>query len=442
MRRDIPLANVGTTLRGLAGDASAGANLAMAMLPKAMAYAAVAGVPPAYALYASCAAPAIAVAFGSNRLLFTGPVGVLTVLVVGALHPFAAPFSPAYVELAAALTLMVGVLTLLFTAARLGFLARTIPAPVTEGFIAGAALLILGTQVGPALGVPPPPARQGLHLPAAVVEVAEAWSHQDALVPALSAACIAAALLARRFLPRIPEALTVVGLSLALAFTLGLRERGLEMVGALPTGLPSVAAPPLAPLLSGRLWASAVLLTLVGLTETCAISRFVARRTGQRSDPGREAVGQGLANLAVAFVGGYPVCASLSGTSVNLAGGARGPRPIYCFTALAVLAALCLGPLFAYLPRFALAVVVILAVSRLLEPGRLRALCRADRLDGLVMLTTFLVTVLVGPERGLLAGVAAAALGSLWRRRGVPVGERLWRPAGASDPGVSKDRSE
>jgi sulfate permease, SulP family len=86
------------------------------------------------------------------------------------------------------------------------------------------------------------------------------------------------------------------------------------------------------------------------MTETCSISRFVARRTGQRSDPGREAVGQGLANLAVAFVGGYPVCASLSGTSVNLAGGARGPRPIYFFTALALLAALCLGPLFAHLP--------------------------------------------------------------------------------------------
>jgi SulP family sulfate permease len=176
-------------------------------------------------------------------------------------------------------------------------------------------------------------------------------------------------------------------------------------------------------------------LTLVGLTETCSISRFVAGRTGQRSDPGREAVGQGLANLAVAFVGGYPVCASLSGTSVNLAGGARGPRPIYLFTALAVLAALCLGPLFAQVPRFALAAVVILAVGRLLGPGRLVALCRADRLDGLVALTTFLVTLLVGPERGILAGVAAAALCYPWRAGRVPVRERLWRPAGASEPG-------
>jgi SulP family sulfate permease len=134
-------------------------------------------------------------------------------------------------------------------------------------------------------------------------------------------------------------------------------------------------------------------------------------------------VGQGLANLAVAFVGGYPVCASLSGTSVNLAAGARGPRPIYLFTALAVLAAVCLGPLFAHLPRFALAVVVILAVGRLLRPGRLMALCRADRLDGLVALTTFLTTLLVGPERGILAGVGAAALCYLWRtRRSCPAG--------------------
>jgi len=145
------------------------------------------------------------------------------------------------------------------------------------------------------------------------------------------------------------------------------------MVGALPTGLPPVSAPSLTPLLSAQLWASAALLALVGMTETSSISRFVARRTGQRSDPGREALGQGLANVAVAFVGGYPVCASLSGTSVNLAGGARGPRPIYFFTLLALLVALSLGPLFAYLPRFALAAVVIMAVASLLDLRRLLA---------------------------------------------------------------------
>jgi SulP family sulfate permease len=433
MGRDTHLANALAKLGGLARDAAAGANLALAMLPKALAYAAVAGVPPAYGLYASCAAPAPAVAFGSNRLLFTGPVGVMTVLVLGSLHHFAEPFSPAYIALAACLTLMVGVLILLFSIARLGFLVRAIPTSVTEGFIAGGALLIIGTQVGHALGVPPPPARPGFHLPAALAEAAEAWSRRDALVPALSAACITLALLTRRFLPRVPEALLVVGLALAAASALVLRERGVEMVGALPTGLPRVCAPPLAPLLSGRLWACAVLITLVGMTETCSISRFVAGRTGQRSDPGREAIGQGLANLAVAFVGGYPVCASLSGTSVNLAGGARGPRPIYFFTGLALLAALCLGPLFAHLPRFALAVVVILAVGRLLDPGRLLALGRADRLDGLVALTTFLGTLLVGPERGILAGVAAAALCHLWKRRRLPVRERLGRPAAAHD---------
>src|SRR5499426_4757780 len=111
------------TLARFAHDAAAGANLALTMLPKAMAYAVVAGVPPVYGLYASCAAPALAIAFGSNRLLFTGPVGVMTLLVLGSLHHFAQAFSPGYIEFAASLTLMVGVLTLLFAAARLGFLS-------------------------------------------------------------------------------------------------------------------------------------------------------------------------------------------------------------------------------------------------------------------------------------------------------------------------------
>src|SRR5215831_6230568 len=136
MRRDPHLPNCRATLGGLVHDA------------------------------ASCAAPALAIAFGSNRLLFTGPVGVMTVLVLGSLHHFAEAFSPAYIEFAASLTLMVGVLTLLFAAARLGFLIRAIPISVTEGFIAAAALLIIGTQVGPALGAPPPSARSGIHLPA------------------------------------------------------------------------------------------------------------------------------------------------------------------------------------------------------------------------------------------------------------------------------------
>src|SRR6516165_10100008 len=159
MRVDIHFPrNDPATLGDIVHDAAAGANLALAMLPKAMAYAVVAGVPPAYGLYASCAAPTLAVVFGSNRLLFTGPVGVMTVLVLGSLHHYAEPFSPAYIELAASLTLMVGVLNLVFVAARLGFLVQAIPTPVTEGFIAAAALLIIGTQVGPALGAAPLPA--------------------------------------------------------------------------------------------------------------------------------------------------------------------------------------------------------------------------------------------------------------------------------------------
>jgi SulP family sulfate permease len=374
MQRDTDLPTGRATLGRLAHDAAAGTNLALTMLPKAMAYAVVAGVPPVYGLYASCAAPALAVAFGSNRLLFTGPVGVMTVLVLGSLHHFAQPFSPAYIELAASLTLMVGVLTLLFAAARLGFLVRAIPTPVTEGFIAAAALLIIGTQVGPALGAPPPSARSGIHLPAFLADAAEAWARRDVLVPTLFAACIGIALVARRLFPRIPEALIVLGLAFAATFAWGLSERGVEMVGALPTGLPPVSVPSLSPLLSGQMWANAALLALVGMTETSSISRFVA-----------------------------------------------------------LLVALSFGPLFAYLPRFALAAVVIMAVASLLDPTRLLALCRADRLDALVALTTFGVTLLVGPERGILAGVAAAWLSYLCRTRRVPVHEHLWRPAGASD---------
>src|SRR5262249_43313896 len=157
----------------------------LTMLPKAMAYAVVAGVPPVYGLYASCAAPALAVVFGSNRLLFTGPVGVMTVLVLGSLHHFAEPFSPAYIKLAASLPLMVGPLALPSAAAGLGFLAGATPPPVRGAFRAAAAPPIMGTRVGPALGAPPPPAGSGILRPAFRGGAAEAWSRRDVLVPSL-----------------------------------------------------------------------------------------------------------------------------------------------------------------------------------------------------------------------------------------------------------------
>ena len=224
--RDGPLA-----LGGLARDAAGGANLALAMLPKAMAYAAVAGVPPAYGLYASCAAPALAVAFGSNRLLFTGPVGVMTVLVLGALRHFAEPFSLAYIELAASLALMVGILT--FCSPSAGWDSSSARSPLPS----------------PRASSPPRRSSSSAHRSATrwarrrrprvrvsicrplLAEAAEAWAHRDVLVPALSTACIAIALLARRLFPRIPEALIVVALALPTTFALGLSERGVEMVG-------------------------------------------------------------------------------------------------------------------------------------------------------------------------------------------------------------------
>src|SRR5262249_45600529 len=114
--------------------------------------------------------------------------------------------------------LMVGVLTLLFAAARLGFLVRAIPIPVTEGFIAAPAPPTTGARVGPAGAPPPPPARSGSLLPAFWGEPAGAGSRRDVLVPGLFAACIAIALLARRLFPRIPDALVVVALAFAATF--------------------------------------------------------------------------------------------------------------------------------------------------------------------------------------------------------------------------------
>ncbi len=393
-------------------DLISGINLGVSMIPKAMAYALVAGLPPIYGLYASFVAPLMAILFGSNRLLFTGPVGVMTVLVYTSLSPIAEPGSSEYVMLAATLSFMVGVLILLIALLRLTFILNIISHAAVIGFVNAAALIITATQLKYIFGVH---VEKEEYIIMMFLNIVEKLPETNLLVLGLSVVAFVSMSLIHKRYPKVPETLVVLTVLTLVVYFGGLEERGVEVVGSLPSGLPEPAVPFGDLSKIGSLLIAAVVISIVGMTETYSISKIVAYNTKQRVDFGQEFIGQGLANIATAFFKGYPVCGSFSGTSVNWSSGARTGVSIIIFSILTLLAITVLTPLFTYLPKFMLAVIVIMAVMKLFKPQQLLHIYRINRYDGAVAFTTFAVSLLLKPDDGIAVGVVLALALYVWK---------------------------
>ena len=393
-------------------DLISGINLGVSMIPKAMAYALVAGLPPIYGLYASFVAPLVAILFGSNKLLFTGPVGVMTVLVFTALSPIAEPGSQEYISLAAMLSLMVGFLILLIAMLRLTFILNLISHAAVIGFVNAAALIITATQLKYIFGVHIPREEYVIMM---FVEIAKGIPETNPLVLALSLVAFASMILLHKRYPKLPEVIIVLVPLTLVVYFLNLGDRGVELVGTLPQGLPAPVIPGGDLGRLGTLLTSAVVIAIVGMTETYSISKIVAYNTKQRVDFNREFIGQGLANIVTAFFRGYPVCGSFSGTSVNWASGARTGVSIIIFSVLALLSITVLTPVFYYLPKFMLAVIVILAVIKLFQPRQLLEIYRINKYDGIVAFTTFGVSIIAKPDDGIIVGVVLALALYVWK---------------------------
>jgi SulP family sulfate permease len=393
-------------------DLISGINLGVSMIPKAMAYALVAGLPPIYGLYASFVAPLVAILFGSNKLLFTGPVGVMTVLVFTALSPLAEPGTQEYINLAAMLSLIVGFLILLIALLRFTFILNLISHAAVIGFVNAAALIITATQLKYIFGVHVPKEEYVIMM---FLEIFKSIPETNLYVFALSVVAFASIIFLHKRYPKLPETLIVLVTLTLLVYFMNLEEKGVELVGSLPQGLPMPTLPGVDLSRLGALIASAVVIAIVGMTETYSISKIVAYNTKQKVDFNQEFIGQGLANIVTAFFRGYPVCGSFSGTSVNWSSGARTGVSIIIFSILALLSITVLTPVFYYLPKFMLAVIVILAVIKLFQPKQLVEIYRINKYDGIVAFTTFAVSLLTKPDDGIIVGVVLALALYVWK---------------------------
>jgi sulfate permease, SulP family len=398
-----------TTLReNLRGDSLAGLTVAVILIPQALAYAMLAGVPPALGLIAATVPPLLYAAFGSSRFMAIGPVALICLMIASGLEAHATPGTDEWAELAVLLSFEVGALYLLFGLVRGGYLVNFLGDPTILGFNAAAGLITAGSQLRPFFGIPAEvlpelPATQPWAL---LLHLGE--THLPTL--ALAAGALAALLLMRRYAERWPSFLIVCALGALVTAAFGLAELGVAVVGEVPRALPRPRLPELELETLRALLPAAVSIMVVGYASSITVAKALEAKARGTVNPDREIHAFGLANLASGLFGSFPVSSGLARSTVMADAGAR-TRLAGLVAALTVLAALlAFAGVFRWLPRPVLAAIVMLAASSLIDVRSTLELFHTKPKDGVTALATFVATLVVGLEVGLAVGVAVALL--------------------------------
>lgn len=398
--------------RNLGPDLMAGLIVAVMLVPQGMAYALLAGLPPVTGLYASTL-PLIAYAlFGSSRQLAVGPVAIVSLLTLSGVSLLAEPGSAEFITLAALLALMVGVIQFALGLMRAGFITNFLSHAVISGFTSAAAIIIGLSQLKHLLGIK-------LGRSESVFETLwEAGRHLGEANPitlAIGVISIITLLLFKRFAKRFPAPLLVVVLSALAVYLFGLNERGVGIVGEVPGGLPSFALPALGLESLRALFPIALTISFVSFMESIAVAKSIASKEKYKVDANRELVGLGLANIVGSVFRAYPVTGGFSRTAVNYQAGAKTPLASVITALLIVVTLLFLTPLFYYLPNAVLAAIVMVAVFGLVDVREPVHLFRLKPVDGWTLVLTFIATLVLGVETGILIGVGFSLVVFVWR---------------------------
>lgn len=387
-------------------DLMAGITGAAIVLPQGVAFATIAGMPPEYGLYASIVPAIVAALFGSSWHLVSGPTTAASVVMFSSLSALAEPGSAQYVSLAITLAFMVGVTQFAMGALKLGALVNFISHSVIVGFTAGAALLIAAKQAKIFLGLEIPVNGQ-FH--ESVAYLWQNWSAFHPMVIIVSFTTLAVHFVFRKKWPVFPPMIAALVLGslvgVALNIALGGERTGIHMVGALPQQLPPVSSPQFSVEVFRDLAPLALAMTLFGLTEAVSIARSIALKSGQAIQGNQEFLGQGLSNIAGSFFSAYVATGSFNRSGANYEAGAKTPLAAITAGVLVIPFVLLVAPLTAFLPKAAVAAILILVAWRIINFSQIRTIITADRKEAVIMLVTFASTIFFKLEFAILFGV-------------------------------------
>jgi len=393
----------GYQIGNLRFDLIAGLTVAVIMLPQAMAYALIAGLPPQMGLYAAIVGSIVGALWGSSNQLQTGPSNPISLLVLSILLPLFMPDTPAYWIAAGLLAVVVGIIQLSIGLVRLGILVSFVSDSVIVGFTAGAGVLIFVSQLRNLfrISIPRSPAlidtmrSLGLHVQE---------THWISMMIGLGV--VGLILLIRKINPKLPASLIAIVVAGILVGLLGLPDKGVIVIGELPRGFPPLSKLPLSNLGElSQVITGAFAIAAIGLVTTISITRSIAGQTGQRLDSNQEFIGQGLANMVSGFFSGYAGSGSFIRSAVNYQSGGKSPLSNVFAGLIVLLVVVAFGSLTAYIPLSALAGVVLVAAVGLINREEIVGIWKGATGDRVIMMVTLVATLTLPLQYAVLLGI-------------------------------------
>ncbi len=393
-------------------DLLAGLTGAIVVLPQGIAFALLAGMPPHYGLYAAMVPCLIAALFGSSRLMVTGPANAISLTTMALIAPMALPESTQYVALVLTLSFLVGVIQLILGFSGIGKWVEKVPHSVIVGFTAGAAILIINSQVGTLLGMDIPRGTDVIHTIQAVgkrlvsgdiqwqsialvlitLGVSRLWAPLNKYVPAMLIAVIVGA---------------IAAILIELAFP---QLSPFKRVSNIPGAFPPLSFPDLNPATLQQLFGATLIMTLLASTEAMAIARAIALKTRDSFNANQEFIGQGLANVMGSFFSAYPSSGSFNRTGVNLAAGAKTPLSAISAAFFLVIILAFVSPLAKHIPYVVIASLLLLVAWKLIDIKQIRHEFELGKVAWIPMLVTAVGTVTIALEWAILIGIFTSIL--------------------------------
>ena len=408
---------IGYRKEWLRPDVIAGVTTAAVVIPKAMAYATIAGLPVQVGLYTVFLPMLIYVLFGTSRALSVSTTTTLAILVGAEFVEVGLGGNPAAVLAASAmLTLLVGAILVLAGLLRLGFIANFISEPVLIGFKAGIGIVIVVDQI---------PKLMGVHFPKGpfffrnLLALAKSIPETSLITLAVGIVMIALLLALEHYVPRAPAPLIAVAFGILGVRMLGLQSHGVETVGHIPTGLPSFTFPDFS--LALQLWPSALGIALMSFTETIAAGRAFAKSGEPLPKPNQELLATGFANAGGALLGAMPAGGGTTQTAVNRLAGACTQMAEVITAGVALITMLFLAPLIALMPQATLAAIVIVYSIGLIKPAEFRAILRIRRKEFIWAMAALVGVVLLGTLKGILVAIIVSLVGLAYQVADPPV---------------------
>lgn len=396
----------------LRNDIKAGFTVGVVLVPQAVAYAILAGIPPIYGLYASLVPLVVYAVFGSSPHLAAGVNAIDMLIIAGGVAALAAPGSDEYVGLVILLAVVTGAIQVAMGLLRMGFIVTLLSRPVATGFVSGAALIIALNQLGGLIGIEMP---RSSHVHILLLGFVSEVGSVNAITAVIGAVSLAGITWLKKVRPMFPAGLTAVVVATLATWIWRLDGAGVAVVGSVPGGLPLPSIPSFSGSQVVGLLPTAAGLALFQFMTVASLTRTYAAKGGYRVHANRDLAAIGASNVIGGFFQAIPISGSFSRTSILFSFGETTKRANTIAAAVVGLTIAFLTPMFGYIPEAALAALIISAVSKLVDWREVRYLFRVKRSDGTIALVTFGTTIVLGVLAGIGAGMAASVFAIMYR---------------------------